>query len=80
MEAAAERVNGYADWTTWNCALWLNNDERLYELALQHRRHGYAGLVEELQFFGHSKTPDGAVWAEADHEEMNKVLEEIQAE
>lgn len=70
-------MNGYADWTTWNCALWLNNDQGLYKLARTYRRNGYAGLVEELEHLGQSKTPDGAVWDEANHEEMDGVLEEL---
>ena len=25
--------NGWSDWTTWNCALWVGGDEGLYNLA-----------------------------------------------
>ena len=25
--------NGWADWTSWNCALWVGGDEGLYNLA-----------------------------------------------
>ena len=25
--------NGWSDWTTWNCALWINNEKGLYEIA-----------------------------------------------
>ena len=70
-------MQGYADWTTWNCALWLNNDRSLYDLARRYRSNGYAGLVEELEQLGRSKTPDGTPWAEANYEEMNEVLEEL---
>jgi hypothetical protein len=79
MTAVTERVNGWTDWTTWNCALWLGNDETLYDLALcfANRPEGYAGLVQELADVGTVTTPDGATWADADHVEMNGLLAEL---
>ena len=29
--------NGWCDWTTWNCALWINNEQGLYECAKECR-------------------------------------------
>ena len=26
--------NGYKNWETWNCVLWLQNDERSYRQAM----------------------------------------------
>ena len=28
-----EKYNGWNDWTTWNCALWINNEESIYNIA-----------------------------------------------
>ena len=28
-----KEYNGWADWTTWNCALWIGGDEGLYNMA-----------------------------------------------
>ena len=28
-----EKYNGWSDWTTWNVALWINNDEGFYNIA-----------------------------------------------
>ena len=32
--------NGWADWTTWNCALWIGGDEGFYNLAKDYRNYG----------------------------------------
>lgn len=58
--------NGYRSYNAWNVSLWLNNDEGLYSLMIEHVRnikprqaaahalHHY--LTEEC---GLSQTPDG---------------------
>ena len=28
-----EKYNGWNDWTTWNVALWINNDPCYYNIA-----------------------------------------------
>jgi hypothetical protein len=33
---ATTEYNGHKNWTHWNVALWLGNDEGLYRLALDH--------------------------------------------
>ena len=67
--------NGWSDWTTWNCALWIGGDEGLYNEA----RHSttYGEFVETMHEYGLTKTPDGAVWAEADFTEMQECLEDL---
>ena len=32
--------NGWSDWTTWNCALWIGGDEGLYNEARFSRSYG----------------------------------------
>ena len=27
------KYNGWHDWTTWNCALWINNEPSIYNIA-----------------------------------------------
>ena len=50
--------NGWANWATWNVALWLGNDESLYKLA--RRFVQYKDLANHLVESGTYNTPDGA--------------------
>tara|TARA_B100001989_G_scaffold10436_1_gene6703 strand:- start:259 stop:510 length:252 start_codon:yes stop_codon:yes gene_type:complete len=67
--------NGWSDWTTWNCALWIGGDEGLYNLAREHNFYG--DFIATLQEYGMDKTPDGAKWDEADFTEMQEVMEDL---
>ena len=68
--------NGWADYTTWNCALWINNEPTIYNLAAE--CVDYAEFLYEMQVMcGFFETPDGADYGEADYEEMNELIQEI---
>ena len=68
--------NGWADWTTWNCALWINNEPTIYNLASECK--DYAEFLYEMQVMcGFYETPDGADYGEADYTEMNELIQEI---
>ena len=69
-----KEYNGWSDWTTWNCALWIGNDEGLYNMA--------RNCVDYIDFINNvidllPKTPDGAIWDEADVFEMNEMMAEL---
>ena len=71
-----ESYNGWADWTTWNVALWIRNDLCYYNIAKDCK--DYMDFLYEMQYMiGSFATPDGADWGEANIEEMNEVIEEI---
>ena len=69
-----KEYNGWSDWTTWNCALWIGNDEGLFNMA--------RNCVDYIDFINNvidflPKTPDGAIWDEADVFEMNEMMAEL---
>jgi hypothetical protein len=65
--------NGHRSWSYWNVSLWINNDEGLYNLALdcvrrgKNRKESAAAMLDYLKEFGKPgeacATPDGAVYS-----------------
>ena len=71
-----QTYNGWADYTTWNCALWINNEPAIYNVAAACK--DYNEILFEMQgMCGFFETPDGADYGEANYEEMNEVIQEI---
>jgi len=67
--------NGWVDWTTWNCALWIGGDQGLYSLAKTCEDwFDFLCLMGDLDM---NKTPDGAKWTEADYDEMSEMMAEL---
>lgn len=55
--------NGWANYETWNVALWLNNDENLYFAMLDAIRNGartYEDVREVMGLTGETK--DNVAW------------------
>ena len=71
-----EKYNGWADRTTWNCALWINNEPSIYNIAAV--CDTYTDFLWEMQAMcGFYSTPDGADYGEANYDEINEVIQEI---
>lgn len=80
--------NGWANYETWNVALWLENDEGLYLLArsFRHSLNPYKAFVKTLEEFGvvegrgaiNAMTPDGVKWNDSslDLDALNALIEE----
>ena len=76
---STQTYNGWANYETWNVALWLGNDEGMYTIARRYATHGYKSLSRLLVIlFGHN-TPDGVRWDDEtlDHAELTEMLEEL---
>ena len=70
-----EKYNGWSDWTTWNVALWINNDQTYYGIAKECR--DYMDFLYEMHsMIGSFATPDGADWGEANIKELDEVISE----
>ena len=71
-----EKYNGWHDWTTWNVALWINNEESIYNIAKD--CNDYIDFLFEMKAMcGFYSTPDGADYGEANLDEMNELIKEI---
>ena len=71
-----EKYNGWHDWTTWNVALWIRNEETIYNIAKD--CNDYIDFLFEMQAMcGFYSTPDGADYGEANLDEMNELIKEI---
>lgn len=60
--------NGWSNHATWDIALWLQNDEGLYNLCDE--VGNYADLVEVLKEMNVTQTPDGVRY---DDPEVNHI-------
>ena len=79
---------GWANYGTWNVALYINNEYKIYKTAydwVQDRINmGYDTLSYDIfrhtltELFG-DKTPDGVSWNDEclDHQELTQMLQEL---
>jgi len=75
-DMTAQTYNGWANWETWNVALWIQNDEGLYNLARRRSTRNYQDLVAILWECGSKETPDGCRWDDPkiDGLEINEMM------
>lgn len=68
--------NGWANYDTWNVALWFDNDQGLYncvcDYANAEEHPTYRGLIEQYELED-SMTPDRIAWLSPhlDHDELD---------
>ncbi len=52
--------NGWKNYETWNVALWIGNDEGLYNLAKE--SPSYEAFVDTMRELDSTETPDKVAW------------------
>ena len=55
-----QSYNGWANWETWNVALWMTNSQGMYNQARECAN--YQEFVHYMWDCGSEETPDGARW------------------
>jgi len=83
-EAEQTGYQGWANWETWNVALWIENDEGLYHEARRYRSrsHPYQEFVASLEGVGGDieyRTPDGVAWNDSglDTDALDEMISEL---
>lgn len=68
--------NGYKNWETWNVALWISNDQRLYNIAKDCNNYSEFLLYMDWD----AKNGDGVNYRDPilDIEELDEVIFETE--
>ena len=76
--ATPKTYNGWANYETWNVALWIQNDESIY-WAAKSDCTSYNQLVQLLWECGSKETPDGVQWNDKkiDVLEINAMMSDL---
>ncbi len=84
---APDTYNGWANYNTWNIALYIQNEYTLYLMAVayvtnmyeNHMKVDYNDLVYTLSEMMGDTTPDGVLWDDTtvDTDELTEMLEEL---
>jgi len=71
------KYNGWANYETWNVALWISNDEGLYNLAKG--CNSYEAFYEIMREFKETETPDKVAWNDSglDVKELDEMINEL---
>ena len=73
-----DTYNGWKNFKTWNIALWLGNDEFLYDVAINVA--SYSDFVQHLkEAFDMTKTPDSVSFSDPslDFKALDQAIKEL---
>lgn len=83
--AVEHKYNGWANYQTWNVALYLDNDQGTYTAVVEYANSAeeptYRGLIEHLGL-GRELTPDDVHWLDSglNHEELDEMVRDHREE
>lgn len=70
--------NGWANWETWNVALWIDNDEGLRRIAdtVRFTKNPYDNFIEYMKELRIKGTMDKVRWDDPkiDHSEIDEMI------
>lgn len=73
--------NGWTNYETWNVALWIQNDEGLYNLArrFRHKPNPYECFIAQMRELGSLETGDQVAWNDSsiNVDEINEMMGEL---
>jgi len=69
--------NGWKNRATWNVALWIGNDEGMYEFAKE--CGSYQAFVNTMREVGYTETPDRVAYNDSslDVERLDEMISEL---
>ena len=69
--------NGWKNHATWNVALWIGNDEGMYEFAKE--CGDYQTFVDSMREVGYTETPDKVAYNDSglDVERLDELIREL---
>ena len=73
----SDTYNGWANRATWNVALWIQNDEGLYNFAKE--CGSYKVFRETMREVGYLETPDQVSYNDSalDVDRLNELIQEL---
>ena len=72
--------NGWKNRETWNVALWIGNDQGMYDFAKECGT--YANFIEQMREVGYTETPDKVAYNDSglDIPRLEEYFAELRAE